>query len=124
VVPGYEDYVEAANAQQFRREHKAPAAAQTYKTLDRYLERAFENDTKVCFVAFPTLGKDGKSPAYEVDPDAERRIRTAGMAFLDLRQVPGLTPAHYRDDIHLVPAGAEIYTRHFVKAFAEVMKGQ
>jgi hypothetical protein len=119
LVPNYMSYVHESNAVQLRRQ-KGDSAAPTYQALDRFLEKARKHEMKVCFVAFPLRRVEGES-CYPLVPQAEQRIRVAGMEFLDLRRTPGLLPEHYRDEIHLVRPGAEIYTRHFARVFGELL---
>src|SRR5581483_2049864 len=120
LVPGYEPYAEEANAQQYQRQQQGAAPRPTYRALARFLERARGHETKVCFVAFPMANP--KHPlGYDLDPEAVRLIRDAGMPLLDLRRVPGLLPEHYTDDIHLRPAGAAIYTRYLAQKFGDVL---
>jgi hypothetical protein len=126
LVPGYEPYAEAANALQYRQQKKgepgdsSTRAPVTYRALERFLERARQHGTKVCFVAFP-MYVPLREVGYDLDPEAVRRIRAAGMALLDLRRVPGLRPEDYVDDIHLRPAGAAVYTRHLARAFGAML---
>jgi hypothetical protein len=123
LVPGYAEYLEQANALQYRQMKKGPAAPKSYRALERFLEQAKAHGTKLCFVAFPMIDARGRC-SYNIDSEARARIRDSGMALLDLREVPGLSAKHYEDDIHLLPAGAEIYTRHFAKAFNDFLKEQ
>jgi hypothetical protein len=119
-VPDYPTLAEELNAGQFRRQQKAEPPPRTCRALARFLAAAQEHRTRVCFVAFPTrrIGSEAPEP---LNPEVVQLIRGAGMAFLDLREVPGLSAEHYKDDVHLTPAGAAIYTRHFAEAMAPIL---
>jgi hypothetical protein len=112
VTPNYKPFAEKINALAFAKlgEHSAAPHTPSYQVLRRLLQTAQRHGTRLCFVAFPTY-LPSRSGSYSLDPEMLRLIREARMEFLDLRNVAGLSPQHYTDDIHLTPDGAKIYTR-------------
>ena len=112
-VPNFKEFAEVLHDSQGPR-HKKPAIQPTFKALSRFLTAAKEHGNRVCFVAFPVVDKAGKV-SYDLWPEELQLIREAGMEFIDMRQVPELRPEHYRDEIHLTPAGAAIYSRRFAQ---------
>lgn len=121
LIPGYQPWLEAANAVNFQHESrraKSAAHAATRNALTRFIARAKEHGVPVLFVAFPSQG-DGRSDLpYEVPEETLRIIAEGGMRFLDLRKLPALEKRHYADDVHLTPEGQAIYTRQLASAIA------
>ncbi len=129
VLPGQRDFathVNAVNMAHTLKEARARAAAaparRSYRALDRLLADARQNGTRLLFVAYPTPLTEGASP-YVVSPEVLRRIREAGMEYLDMRGQAPLLPAHYEDDVHLTPAGAAIYTEALAGKLAPFLAG-
>lgn len=91
-----------------------PVAADTaqlsYRALQRFLQLVDTQAVEVVFVAMPL-----RAP-YALDPRLPALIDEAGAHLVDLRAVPGLTPAAFRDTLHLAPQGAEIYSRTLAHA--------
>jgi hypothetical protein len=112
----YKDYAETVHASQPRTASKTAAGPRTFKVLDRFVALAQAHESRVCFVAFP-MRRLGSEVPYEIHAEALRLIGEGGMKLLDLRTLPDLLPEHYADEIHLTPAGADIYTRRFTRAF-------
>jgi len=87
-----------------RRRRQAPRAAPTFVALEHLLDRAAERGVKLCFVAYPTLVAGGRSP-YDLSPALVDLLGRRGVQLIDLRQVPGLGPGLYADEVHLTEAG-------------------
>jgi hypothetical protein len=73
--------------------------------LERLLRRAHEEDTPICFLAFPA--RDEK---YELNREAVAGIRRAGMEIVDMRSVPGIRPDMYQDWIHMTEVGQKFFS--------------
>jgi hypothetical protein len=123
-VPKYKDFVsenqgrlQRAKAPGETRKPKAPE----YRALARLIETAKKNHARICFVAFPTQPQGQEAPPYAIDPALPALIQREGMVFIDLRKIPGLTPKHYADDIHLTPEGARIYSAPLSEALRPVL---
>jgi hypothetical protein len=117
VIPGYKKWMPQVNAVNMAHtRHQAKAREQmvqyeggTHRALDRLLADAKAHNARILFVAYPIPTPAGDAP-YAVDSETIRRIRRAGMDFLDMRGVAPLALAHYEDDVHLTTEGAQIYT--------------
>jgi hypothetical protein len=115
LVPHYDDYLDECYRQQARgRAATAPPPAR-FDVLQRFLDRSQAAAIKVCFVAFPT------PTHYHVEPEIAQRIAAAQMAFLDLRDMPGLRQLYF-EGVHLNPEGAAIYTRRFARDFERLLR--
>jgi hypothetical protein len=121
LLPGYVPYVQLQNSVLRAHDRKVVAHAPTRTTLARLLERAREHGTHLLFVAFPEL-RDVEAPPREVPEEVRRMIADAGMDYLDLRGVPGLTEAHYADTIHLKPEGRALYTRYLAERAGPLLR--
>lgn len=82
----------------------------SYGTLHRFLDLVDTGAVEVVFVAMPL-----REP-YALDPRLAPTLERAGAQLLDLRSVPGLTPAAFHDPLHLAPQGAAIYSRALAHA--------
>ena len=126
VVPHYRELTIQTN--DIRKQQRAAIVEvaapkkETHEVLKRFLARANEHHSKIVFVAFPTIipGRERPYQPYELNPETLRIIREAGMEFLDLRQVPELTPEMYADDIHLNEIGRPIYSRYLAKELSSI----
>ncbi|MFO1020562.1 MAG: hypothetical protein U0903_07690 [Planctomycetales bacterium] len=124
LIPDYEDYTAEINKTEFKKAAtaKANAPARTHEALKRFLKRAQDSGAKFCFVAFPTRNCSEGKP-YDLNPETLRLIREAGFTFHDLRNVPGLKPEMYRDALHLIDNGRELYTQELAKQLAPLLSG-
>ncbi len=123
-VPDYADYLEESNGINYRHavlEAKGKPKVSTHRALARMLKLAREHGSKLCFVAFPTR-EPAKPLPYDLNGEAVRMIRDAGMYFVDLRKVPGLSPDKYADEIHLNDLGRPIYTRRLAQEIATFLQ--
>jgi len=91
-----------------------------YEGLRRLLRKAQAEDCKLYFVAYP-LPPQNPQAAYEVRPQTLQMIRDAGMEFIDMRHVPGLTPDCYMDFMHLNPKGASLYSARLAERLAPLL---
>ena len=128
LVPHYQELTLQTNEIQ-RQQRSSSLGTTTHKAvthdmLKRFLARANEHRSKIVFVAFPTIipGRDRPYQPYELDSETTRLIREAGMQFVDLRQVPELTPDMYADDIHLNAIGRPIFSHHLATALSAIVK--
>lgn len=123
ITPDYKEFTQKVNSLSFHQEVKPQEKSQaaSYCVLQRLLDTAKRNRTRLCFVAFPTY-EPSRSGSYSLAPEMLRLIRDANMDFLDLRMVAGLTPKHYADDIHLTPEGAKIYTHALMSQLMPLLR--
>lgn len=122
-VPHYKGYVSEMNGINYRHVVmgiKGTPPVRTHKALARMLETAKEHGSKLCFVAFPTLMPDKPMP-YDLNDEAIKMIRDAGMYFIDLRKVDGLSPDKYADEIHLNAEGRPIYTKRLAQEISAIL---
>ncbi len=119
-APGYQNYAQQLNdttrKQVEARELAAARAEESsrhqWQALRRLLQKARQNQAKLCFVAYPR--RDARY-AYSIDSQMVISIRQAGMTFLDLRHTASLSPGDYSDSIHLNAAGKAKWTRHLAR---------
>jgi hypothetical protein len=114
LIPDFRGYSERANQIAYAHERQAPPRAAApgpprYAALARFLRRAAELNTRVCFVAYPTLVPNGALP-YELPADLMTLLSDAGAGLIDLRRVPALRPELYADEVHLAEPGRVPYT--------------
>lgn len=123
LIPDYEEYTAEVNQTEFEKAATAKknGPPRTHAALTRFLERAKSSGAKYCFVAFPTRNCAEGKP-YDLNPETIRLIQEAGFSFYDLRNVPGLKPEMYRDALHLVDNGRELYTQALAKQIAPLLK--
>lgn len=130
LVPHYQQLVAQTHAAQHVKPAPGTASSSekpaTHQMLQRFLARASEHHTRVVFVAFPTIvpGRERPYQPYELNPETLRLIGDAGMEFLDLRQVPELTPDMYADDIHLNAVGRPIFSRKLAQELWPILQRQ
>lgn len=87
----------------------------TYERLTRFLKLVNTEEVEVIFVAMPIR------EAYTLDPKLGTLIASSGARLLELASVPQLTPAHFRDGLHLTPAGAKIYSKVLGRELAPLL---
>jgi hypothetical protein len=114
LIPGYKAYLPAMNEVIYKHEQAAAAAAphraRTHHALERLLERAREEGSRLVFVAYPTQEAARGNP-YALDPTTVEILHDAGVQLLDLRRVDSIPPELYIDDIHLGEEGRERWSR-------------
>jgi hypothetical protein len=115
-VPDFEAFHTTLNDVAYRQEQAAASRAASYRRtyffLQRLLAAARTQRTQLVFVAFPGRPDGGASRSTYPIPDEVRTwIREAGMQLVDLRRVEQLTPALYRDAVHLKPEGQRVFTK-------------
>lgn len=134
LVPNYKTFSIAVNQANLAM-HSAPAvgepesftspssqsAAQTQGTLalERLLLLAKAHNAKLVFVAYP-LPTAFVGPLYPIDRRVSSLVAQAGASLIDARQPQawGLQPEHYKDDVHLNPAGARLWSTAIAKRLA------
>jgi len=94
-----------------RRAGKRPAF--TYDRLIRLIRLAAEHNVTVLGVAMPSQS------GYELDPVLLKTLAAEKASFVDLRDAPGLTRAHFRDPVHLNEQGAALVTQTLVERLPE-----
>lgn len=122
-VPHYQQYVtwlhqSASHTDALSLKPTAPA---THTMLQRLLDRARANGTRVVFVAFPTIipGQPRSELQYEIHPDAKRIIAENGMDLIDMRHTPDISLDMYTDDIHLDARGQAIFSKLLANELAK-----
>ena len=117
IVPGYEAFL--------WRLHYAPERGSTqvaqaeppkFDSLERILAAAQSQRARVFVMAFPL-----RSSHYELDAQVLALARRGKLSVLDMRSTPGLTPASYRDSIHLIRSGRSVYTEHLGVGLARLL---
>ena len=100
-----------ANASRPRRQRPA-------RTFRRLLRTAREHGTVLCFVAVPTLHpewNDSYAPLV-------RLMTLAGMHYLDLRQMAGLSVRSYVDRVHMNADGRAFFSRRLGEALTPLLQ--
>jgi hypothetical protein len=125
VIPAYKDFTAEINRETFAHQQRQaagdrPRPSAQYRALERLLRRAREQDSRLCFVAFPYHPPGGKP--YEVDSAGLQRLAQEGTLYLDLRQVDELAASMYQDEVHLNQAGRSVYSRRLARALAPLLK--
>jgi hypothetical protein len=82
-----------------------------FTALTRLVEAAGTHDASVLLVAFPL-----RTQRYSIDPAVQAMHARGELGVVDLRATAGLSPASYRDGIHLLAPGRLIYTRALAAA--------
>ena len=82
-----------------------------YTALMRLADAARAHDASVLLVAFPL-----RTQRYSIDPVVEAMHARGELGIVDLRATADLSPASYRDGIHLLAPGRLIYTRALAAA--------
>ena len=123
LVPGFRDHSERINEiifqhEQQRRQRRVEAPTRPrFAAVERLLDRAAERGVKLCFVAYPTLVAGGRSP-YDLAPELLALLARRAIPLIDLRNVPGLGPEFYADEVHLTEAGRARYSAALGEALA------
>lgn len=87
-------------------------AQKSYGRLSRFLAMVKERGVRVIVVAMP------QPVVYSLDPEIKLVVETAGMSFLDCRNVDGISPASFADEMHLATSGAVVNSRFLGRALA------
>lgn len=96
-----------------------PPQGQGTQALERLLTMAKRHEAKLIFVAYP-LPTAFSGPIYPIDARVSSLVTNAGATLIDARQplAWGLQPHHYKDDVHLTPTGARIWSMALAKQLA------
>ncbi len=114
IVPSYRDGAQRIN-RDMKRERSGMLAKKSYGRLSRFLAMAKERGVRVIVVAMP------QPVVYSLDPEIKLIVETAGMSFLDCRNVDGISPANFADEMHLATSGAVVYSRFLGRALANLI---
>ena len=124
VIPGYRPFATEVNDLNFefgkRQAASGPEPPKTYHALESLLAHARASGVTICFVAFPIRPDEDGRKSYTISPTALERVREAGMLFLDLRLMDGLTADMYKDNVHLNGKGQPIYTRKLARELQRI----
>jgi len=113
IVPFYRHTASQLNlAQQSKTKARQARAEPTYRRLLRLGKLAESRSVKVIFVAMP------EREDYELDPHLQSTVEAAGMILVDSREVNGLQPDSYIDEMHLGAGGAHIYSHFLARQLA------
>jgi hypothetical protein len=119
--PGYVKYESRVNEINYAHQRHAPSAnappPASHVVLQRLLDRARGCNSRVCFVAFPTL-VPGRPDGYDLYPEQTRMMAESGARLVDLRRTPELMPEMYDTRTHLNAAGRELFTRRLARALS------
>ena len=105
-VPGYRDSAQRMN-RDMKCSHADTGGQTSYARLERFLAMARHEGVQVVVVAMP------QPVLYSLDPQIKAIVEGAGMSFLDCRNVGGIDPQSFADEMHLANSGAVIYS-HFL----------
>ena len=114
-IPGYYRYEMARNSIAYAQAQPATdqsEGARSHHALRTLLNECRRQHLRVCFVAYPLPDR------WEVNPETLRIIRDSGMLYADMRDLPGLTRADYRDGTHLRERGRQIFTAALARRLA------
>ena len=87
----------------------APPPAPTYALLKRFMALIAANHTRLLVVAMPVREH------YEIDPGLPRALEAGGMAFMDCRDIQGLTPDKFADGWHLTDEGTTVFSKYMAR---------
>ena len=111
IVPGYRDSAQRIN-RDMKREHSGMMTQKSYRRLSGFLAMAKEHGVRVVVVAMP------QPVIYALDPQIKSVVNVAGMNFIDCRNVDGISPASFADEMHLATGGAIVYSRFLGRELA------
>jgi len=122
LIPNYQPFARELHDAEIshrtrRRVAAPPVVLPSHRALQRLLLHAQQEGALLCFVAFPA--RDVK---YELASQEIALIRQAGMEFIDMRSVDGLTPAMYEDYIHLLTPGQKLFSRRLAESVADIVR--
>lgn len=84
-----------------------------YSRLTRLVHAAHSYGVDVVIVAMPVRSK------YDLDPELKDAIARLEIGFIDARAVSGVEPALFKDEMHLLPSGAQIVTSYVTSALTD-----
>ena len=118
-MPYYESFSDTLSAEARERRSRRSSGGPSGETrpcraLERLLVRARREGTPILFVAFPA--RDTRYPLFDRELAL---IRQAGMTFVDMRSVDGVKPEMYRDSIHMLEPGKQLFSRRLADRLAD-----
>jgi len=105
-------YAEVSQEMQtvLRKPSKAKVVAPpTYQRFVRFIDSVRQQDARLILVAMPATFQ------YAINAEVVTTAREKGVTILDLRNVAGIYPKHFKDHTHLTPEGAAIFSRQLAK---------
>jgi hypothetical protein len=122
MLPRYREFARLENAVSVRQQELAGAGRRrgtpSLQTLQRFVRSARAHGTQVCFVAVPTLHPEWDDPYPRVRWLAE----LSGMAYVDLRGMPGVDAGSFVDRVHMNAAGRAALSRRLAHAVAPLVR--
>lgn len=112
LIPYYRSTSRRINVSLTAAPNPGAAAQPTYARLGRLAELVRRSGARLFLVAMPT-----RRP-YDLEPGLVDAAREQGAVLVDARSVDGITPALFRDALHLTPPGAELYSRSLARRLA------
>lgn len=114
LLPSFPDSAQRVNdlLQDARR---GESSKKTFERLERLITLVQESGAELVFVAMPIRS------GYDLDPELMRTLEGGGAHLIDLRSIPGLTADMFLDGLHLLPEGAELYSRHTASALVPLL---
>lgn len=114
LLPSYEDSAQRVN-DMLRDANEDERARMTFERLARLVAVVEGSGAELVLVAMPIRS------GYDLDPEIVRTVEAGGAHLIDLRRIPGLTADMFLDGLHLLPEGAELYSRHTASALAPLL---
>jgi len=105
VVPDYRVSAQRLNQLESVSSHTVGG---TYLRLERLLKLCAARRVRMSVIAMPLPS------LYEIDRSLVTTLESHGALFLDMRNVPGISPDSFPDGYHLGPQAAEVYSRQLV----------
>lgn len=115
LVPGYRKAAAQFNEAIAAAEHARASAAFSYRRLRVLIDLARTSRTDLILVAMPN-----RDP-YELELDLLDLLEAEKIPLIDGRNIPGLGPEMFRDNLHLTADGARLYTDWITRPVLEAL---
>jgi hypothetical protein len=122
LLPDYKGYATAQQAAWISHQNSrsgGPRRRQpTTQVFERLVSTARAHNTRLVFVAFPSLHSEWTDP-YD---DLHALIDRYGMAYLDLRQVADVDADSFVDQVHMNADGRTAFTRRLAQSLVPLLR--
>jgi len=115
-VPGYRDFLELLSGDPKAHTADNQGDRRQFSALHDIISHTEHEGARLVLSAFPT-----RTYRYNLDPELLSLAAAGHLNLCDLRNTPGLTPTSYRDDIHLIAAGRDVFTERFAAALGPML---
>jgi hypothetical protein len=116
IIPNYQTFANDLNTQGLNTSEQAVGIVKqtvSYTRLERFINLASSQETKLVFVAMPNKA------FYNLNPELVTVFKKHDVAFIDVREIPEITADKFEDNLHLTAEGATIYSSYLA---AQLMK--